>query len=472
MADWTAPFRPIRMPTEEFLRMKRDYIAKYGYQITIPGFEDIIHLPIYEPLSLAEEKIWKAKDYELLSPARYEEIKYMKQRRKERFLAMLASPAPEIFNARAAIMTSLDDAEDAMSTIAAIGKISIPYLPRTIGKLLTGPLGWIMGTAELLNLAETLIAPEMVPLRRKRVTDSVTELNPFSKKARAKYAQKLRKGRLTAGDIIEGLQTTDNIFGVGLCLGPIMALPVDIIAGNVRMVTGEPVTVKYPWPDMGHWERVAKKALSGLANVLSFQTFLDATEKLSVLSSANIAAQIENTFSSVWNALDATEDIHLIEVKAPAPTNILTLEVIEELGDLPENGVRHPQTGEKWSTYNEIFDAGYEPATQNFQDFCYENKSNWHGFIEAANAVESSLHMIECFEGHGSVDIDYTAACKTMHALHYLNYEFPPDLQPDQRDELGAWLDEHERRGTCPTTPEVLSYAKTFLGFEFQQFSP
>ena len=232
------------------------------------------------------------------------------------------------------------------------------------------------------------------------------------------------------------------------------------------------VKVKYPWPDMGHWERVAKKALSGLANVLSFQTFLDATEKLSVLSSANIAAQIENTFSSVWNCLDATEDINYVEVKAPAPTNILTLEVIEELGDLWQNGVRHPQTGEKWSTYNEIFESGYPTAVKNFRDFCYENKSNWHGFAGAACAVESSMHMIECFEGQGSVQYDYTAACKTMHALNYLNYEFPPGLKPDQRDELGAWLDEHERRGTCPTTPEALSYAKTFCGFEFQQFSP
>lgn len=472
MADWLAPFRPIRMPTEEFLRMKAKYIAENGYQITIPGFEDIFHLPIYEPLSRAEEKIWKAKNYELLGPARYEEIKYMKKRRKERFLSMLASPAPEIFNARSTIITCMDNAQDAMSTIAAIGKLAIPYLPRTIGTSLTGPLGWIMGTGELLNMFQTLMTPEMVPLQRKRITDKVTELNPWSKKARAKYAQKLRKGGLHAGDVIEALQTTDNIFGIGISLGMIMALPIDITAGNVRMLTGENVRVKYPWPDLGHWERMAKKALSGLANVLSFQTFLDATEKLSVLSSANIAAQIESVFSTAWNALDAVEDIHLIEVKAPAPTNILTLEVIEELGDIPENGVRHPQTGEKWSTYNEIFDAGYKPAIKNFRDFCVENRSNWHGFIGAANAVESSLHMIECFEGQGSVEIDYTAACKTMHAMHYLNYEFPPDLQPGQRDELGAWLDEHERRGTCPTTPETLNYAKTFLGFEFQQFSP
>ena len=312
----------------------------------------------------------------------------------------------------------------------------------------------------------------MVRLWRKRITDKVTELNPFSKKARAGYAQKLRKGRLTAGDIIETLQTTDNIFGVGVCLGPLMALPIDIIAGNVRMVTGENVTVKYPWPDMGHWERMAKKTLSGLANVLSFQTFLNATEKLSILSSANIAAQIENTFSSVWNALDATEDIHLIEVKAPEPTNILTLEVIEESGDIPENSIRHTQTGEKWSTYNEMFENSPGTITKNFQDFCYSNQYNWHGFLGAANAVESSMYMIECFEGAGSVKYDYTAACKTIHALHNANYEFPPDLKPGQKEEFGAWLNEHEARGSCPTTIQALSYAETFCGFKFQQYSP
>ncbi len=46
MPDWTAPFHMPHMITEDFQRKKAEYVAKYGYRYTIPGFDDIFHIPI------------------------------------------------------------------------------------------------------------------------------------------------------------------------------------------------------------------------------------------------------------------------------------------------------------------------------------------------------------------------------------------------------------------------------------------
>lgn len=469
MPDWTASFHTPRMTDAEYEKKKAEYVAKYGYQITIPGFEDIVHLPIEKPMTLEEDRLWKAKKFDLFSPERYEELKYIKKRRKERYLARLGSPTPEFLRTRASWLGSLDDAEDAMSTLACLGMVATRVLPKWAADAVAGPTGWLMVAADILDLATLIIVPEQLPLNRKRAQDKLTESNPASKKARAKRAKKLRDCKLNHGDLIEALQVCDNVFGVGLSLGALMGAPLQIIAGNVRWITGAPVKVKYPVPDMSHWVRAGKKLASAAWDSMTTPFGTDDNQVTRHLVGLNIAAQLEHTHLSDWNPLDGITFPSAVETHAKIPTSTFAREILEEEDPEGLTKIGHPSTGQRWSTYNDLLAAGKDIANDNFKRYCERNRHNFMGFAGAINATESLFYNVEALEGEGSMEYDYTAMCKTTHSLLSQGYRFPAKLTRTQKQAFLTWITEHESIGTCPTTPEVLSYAKEACGFEFEQ---
>jgi hypothetical protein len=74
---------------------------------------------------------------------------------------------------------------------------------------------------------------------------------------------------------------------------------------------------------------------------------------------------------------------------------------------------------------------------------------------------------MENLAGPGQVEYDYTAPTKTMHALHDAGYELPPAATQEQLAKFAQYLDDYESIGQTPTTPEVLQYATSMLGFTF-----
>jgi len=92
MPDWTAPFRIPKITNEEWARKKADYVAEHGYSITIPGLSDIIKVRTEEPMTALEHYHWKKKNWDYFSPKRLDECQKQKKKRRERYLAMLASP--------------------------------------------------------------------------------------------------------------------------------------------------------------------------------------------------------------------------------------------------------------------------------------------------------------------------------------------------------------------------------------------
>ncbi|GAH54171.1 unnamed protein product [marine sediment metagenome] len=69
------PVKIHRFTTEEFDRKKADYVAKYGYEMNIPGFRDILKIGIDKPPTELELAKYKAKDVDALGGIRYDEIK-------------------------------------------------------------------------------------------------------------------------------------------------------------------------------------------------------------------------------------------------------------------------------------------------------------------------------------------------------------------------------------------------------------
>ena len=264
MPDWTEPFHLPDITDDTLREKQRDYVEKYGYRYSIPGFDDVFHLGFEKPITDDEQLIWKRKAYNELPPGRYEELKYLKEKKREKYLDLLGSPQPEVFKNRGSIISSIDDAQDAMSVAACLGAVVAKTLPKVLGKAILGPVGWIAGAAELLDLATTYITPERRLIQEKRVRDQLTDENPWSKKARLKRARNLSKAHIGYGKLLEAGQVTKDVFGYGISLGAVMNLPLDILTGAARRALGQPVKVKYPIPDVKIWQKRILKGLKAL----------------------------------------------------------------------------------------------------------------------------------------------------------------------------------------------------------------
>lgn len=286
MADYLAPFKMPEFRDAEFLQKKGEYIQKHGYSITIPRFADIVHLGMHKPMSNREKILWYSGKKHEIGKARQIELNYQKIRSKERYDKMMASPIPNVISSITSVLTAVDDAQDAIISLAAIGRIACFFLPRFITSVLAWPIGLLWLIATIMGL---LIAPSacaMNPIACKRymrlklamranslkgkakdigkpwhlMSAEEKALHRASKKtlaARAKYLGKYQMARLNAGlkgyatsgsfmpsfsEGIQMLQVTDSIYGIGLSIGPIFGMAYDLMSGGVRWARGEKVS--------------------------------------------------------------------------------------------------------------------------------------------------------------------------------------------------------------------------------------
>ncbi|KKN27134.1 hypothetical protein LCGC14_0867520, partial [marine sediment metagenome] len=243
------PFKfqaPIKMPRftrEEFIKEKQKYVAKYGYKIHIPQFSDIFTWNVTPEPSPAELQLYRQKKVKELGEARYAAIKALMLKKRENYLRILASPTPQFIQNAASVLTTLDDVNDVLGTAAVVARIVARRLPAMAAKFLLGPAGWALVGADIAGLALKLYS---LPFKARRLQHELNETlkgNPLSKKGKLRRLNKLKRLRISKGELIEALQTTDNMFGVGISLGGIMGLLTDIPAGIYHHIRGEKVTV-------------------------------------------------------------------------------------------------------------------------------------------------------------------------------------------------------------------------------------
>ena len=460
MPDWTAPFHRPKMTTEEFKKMKAEYVAEHGYTITVPGLSDIIHIGIPKEMSEEEIALWKARKYDEIPPARLEEIKKMKQKRKDKFLAMLASPTPHIVNNAGSIMTSIDDAQDALGTLAFIGRVAIAAAPRIIAKVLTGPVGWTMTAAETLNLVQHLGHQRLGAKKGKRAKDAATQDNPKSKMYKIKKALKTKSIWPSQGRIIEALQVSDNIFGVGICLGPIVGFMIESVAGPIRRITGAKVGVKVDWPVLSHFTMKAQRqARSQLAYIgAGLQTEPD--EVISMAMANYLSHQELLTHATGVNAFDNIEDLGSVEIAAPTPSNILTREVIEEEGIRIEDVCGWPHSNRKWALISDI-GPEYDSPCKDFQsDFMKLHDHDWYGFAYGALTTQATGHIFSEIEGTDNVGYDYTAQSKWAHTMLDNELMLEPGQSEDKINLLIHEIEQLEETRERPTLRNILEFCK------------
>jgi len=341
-------------------RRKRQYNEKYGYTITVPALGDIIHLRPFEPLTEEETALWKARKYEEIPKNRLKDIRNEKARKKAKFLSMMGSPTPKIPRAAGAILTAFDDLQDAVSTLACIGLMTAAVVGGTTAALLAGPLGWVVGASAALNLINPfsrLKGPKDVHIPAgwgKRIGKNGRRKNPFTKKARARVAKNITKFKPRIGNAIEALQVTDNVFGVGLSLGPIMGFAMDVISAKVRGNLMQKVDIKMSPMWKTDAVEIATRALKSCSLVNGYVWESDFMDEVYSYIGANLAMQVMAPYIEEYNPIAEVEDLATYKIEAPRPRDILTLEIIQEAGYTVDEVCNWPQNSKRWISYDEL----------------------------------------------------------------------------------------------------------------------
>lgn len=458
MPDWTAPFRIPEMSTEEYARQKAEYTARNGYTITIPGLSDIIKIRTEAPISALENYWWKNKEWDKFGPVRLEEVKKQKEKRRERYLSMLKSPTPSVVQNAGSIMTAIDDAQDAISTLAAIGQLARKVAPKILGKILRGPTGLLLIASDALNLVQAGGMYCMAPMYGKRAGEELAKGSPKGIKRRLKQRMWSKARLPTKGDWIQGLQTTEQIFGFGISLGPIVGLVQDTYIGAVRAAVGQEVKLKLPVPDFQHWYKIAVKVLKSMPMLWGTAHFTDEDEILSWTAAALLSFQAAMNVTAEWNPLEMLNEIETLEVPAPEPWHILTQEVIAEGPVDPATVIGWLATGTKWAPIKTIMDATHQVAADNILNFAKRNKHSWTGYAGLLCANEMSAYSLATLENEGDVAYDYSCDFTTCQVMIEHGIMLDPEQPYEKFVLFKAYLEDCEEAHYTPTIQSVIEF--------------
>ena len=456
--DWSASFRRPKMATEEFRKMKAAYVAKHGYTMTVPGLTDIIKIGFDKPMTEGEVKAWKRKDWKYFTPERYDDIKKVKKRKKDKFTAMLASPTPHIVNNAGSIMTSIDNAQDCLGTLAFIGMLAIKAAPRILGGCLAGPVGWTMAAADMLNEMQRLGYKRLPGYASKRAQWQAEHASTKSKKARVLKAAKTMKWMPGQGRIIEAAQVMDNVFGIGLCLGPIVGFAIEAVTGPMRRITGAKVNVKMPWLEIEPWTGWAQKNLFSDPVYFGSGLQTDDEEVMQMMMASYLARQEINVGMEGWNALDNVENINEIEKLAPYPTNVLTLEVIDESGVNLDDYIGWPHSSKPWALLTDVVNELDQPCQQFQKDYIELHKKDWWSYAFGALSNEATFQTFAIAEGEENVTYDFNALARTAGILSH--FRICPDIDtPEAKmQEFADQVDIWDKMDIKPTLRVIEEY--------------
>lgn len=303
MADYLAPFYIPKFTDKKFLEKKAEYVKEHGYSITIPKFKDIVHMGLNRPMSAQEKVMWYSGRRKEIGRSRQLELYAQKERSRALYHKYMSSPIPNVVSNITSVLTAIDDAQDAIISLAAIGRIACFFLPKIMVKFLAWPIGLLWLIATIMGLLMAPSACALNPIACKRYMRLKMAMRAHSLKAkvggrkkpwhlmtatekaefkaskrtliaRTKAVAKYQTARLGAGlkgyatsgkfypsfsEGIQMLQVTDSVFGVGISIGPIFGCAYDLMSGGVRWAIGQKVSFKNAPSDVEVYRKAADK---------------------------------------------------------------------------------------------------------------------------------------------------------------------------------------------------------------------
>jgi hypothetical protein len=461
---------PVSLPRwtkEEFDQKRREYTAEHGYEIHVPGWSDIFHLDFTREPSAEEIQLYKNRDIDALGEKRYNKIQELMAKKRERFLRLLKSPTPRIAMNAASCLTFLDDINDTVGTLGVVARTAAHVLPKTAGKLLTGPAGWLFTASDVTNVVMALCR---MPWKAKRLQHDLhraLRLQPVTKKNRLSRLNKLKRLKLSKGEAIEALQTTDNVFGIGISLGPIMGLLYDVPSGIYRAIKGEEVKVT-GLPAPCYWvDRVVTNAMGSIAQLFYGNPDFDDEERAQAMYAMNYMTQWQKALAGDKSPLDFVDEPAGVEIAARTPQNPSTIEVIQsEVGDIDQY-TGWPCTGGKWMGINEMIDNHLDEIQDNIHAWEERNKTDIVANVAMQNACEAGLNSLALLEGDDAVESEFTALASAYLKLLNNGLRLPLDATQQQLDCFTKSISAHDLEPNPLTLGQILDIARIQCNLTF-----
>lgn len=206
------------IPHDEFTEFdrrprKRPFVgvAEDGFLVSVPSWEDVF---IYENERVFDER-----------SRRERALDYFEQLRR--------SPLPPSLRESVELVTTIDDLQDEAALLSTVLRV----VESVAGRAIPG-VGQVAMVADGLNALNAVMAPMSgLALPGRRSKRLLAEGAAHSRKGSVGQLEDLRRtGRLGIGfgDVVQGLQATESLFGAGIQIGSIMGFMTDAFWGVVR----------------------------------------------------------------------------------------------------------------------------------------------------------------------------------------------------------------------------------------------
>lgn len=259
--------------------------------VEIPGWNDVIHVrPRLQVTSEQRALYYQARRsgaQSFLAPEVVSEI----QRREARRDAMSRSAQPEFDRAWGSVMTATDNVQDLLGSIAVFGRIALSIGARFGLRAIPG-IGTILLASDVLNLAMfigSIAFPAWLAMcagfpagARAAVGTALTKgafkggtavLSRTAARSLTFSGRALASPRGITGLIGAALvvgQTTDQLFGYGISLGPIVGGTMGAAYGTEAKLRGEKVEVRAS-PSAAHFRPRIQHVLDALPTSALFE---------------------------------------------------------------------------------------------------------------------------------------------------------------------------------------------------------
>jgi len=488
-----SPFKFPKFSDEEFEARRVAYQAKYGTKINIPGFEDIVHWKLPTRISTDDMAAHRfAKKRKLPSPLTPQQL-LMLTARKYRFLKALASPTPAWLRNVGAIQNALDNAQDAMTTTAVLGRWAAKLAPRLLGRAFP-VFGWVLLGGEIINFANVFTWMRFAgnPTSCKKM--DVGNKNPFHHKAALARARKMRRSWATVGEMIEILQTTDSMFGVGLSLGGIVGAATDVIASLTLPMEKPPwyLPMIPPKPDPIFQRAVielirqlksaftqpnksVQKQIKYFKNAMILSTFKDDVPKnfhTQAYITANTAAQVIGPWWAEADILTKFKDLRQIKIPALPIDNPITQDILEDQRIDPDEPQKWPHLDVQVATAEELLFTYAPLIKDSLQTYCMRYRRDYEGMIGAWAAVDFHDTMLSLLSDDGEIRVGRTAWANVAQQMTESIQLIPPDTPEETIAAFADWVGAFERRtADSPKVSEFVAAGRE-IGIEWMYSFP
>ena len=466
-----SPFKLPRFTDKEFEEKRLKYQARYGSKFDVPGFNDVFHLKI--PVTITAEQMAAhriAKKRGLPSPLMPEQVEALAGRRY-RFLKALASPQPGWLRNASAVLTFLDNSEDALVTAAVLGRLIVKYGPRIFSKM-AGPLGWVLMGSDILNFFNISSQISFAAMGHKRIIEDYTNKMPFSAKARAARTSKLSKLWPTFGEILEIAQTTDQMFGFGICLGQVMGMVQEVIIAEASQLEYMGVKIVETIKQPTQWEKIWARALKSPSIIWSGGNLYLKDDREAITSTADTSIHALWPWWYKENPLEKIKGLANWLIKPPKATRLETIETLAETGYDPNAQPNWPILDVPAATLEEITRTFAPVIKQEFQDYALRHRTDWNAYICGSKATDYIQGITAALSDEGTAVVSQNAFAQAAKEMSRDVLLMPPDTPQQLVDKLADWIGSYERRTAgAPSTKEIEAAGRT-LGIQWTRSFP